>query len=103
MQVQNSPLQHKIKRITELLFPPAKKPTQAPIDLQKVTALHFAEISPLKPVELPEDFEDGQKPCAHAPLLGERVFEIFFYALAGLLGILVVQTVWQIAILTLPQ
>ncbi|MCI0565306.1 MAG: hypothetical protein MN733_43125 [Nitrososphaera sp.] len=80
--------------------------TDQTIDFQKVTALHFADLETVKrSVEenetLPsvEPSEDG----VHEMTTAQKRFHVLFYLTAGLTGILIVQTLWQIAILTIPQ
>lgn len=80
--------------------------TDRTIDIQKVTALHFADMEALRnsaqedealPAE--EIVQGGFHSMSHA----QKRFHVLFYMTAGLTGILIVQTLWQIAVLTIPM
>jgi hypothetical protein len=59
-----------------------------------------------KKIQTPETHEDssidthGVESWFHSLSKTEKRFHILFYSLAGLTGILVVQLIWQIAVLT---
>lgn len=60
------------------------------------------DIKPTKPeiddINVAE--EEGHDRWFHSLTSSEKRFHVLFYALAGLTGILVVQLIWQIAVLT---
>ena len=55
--------------------------------------------------EVPEEnlLQEEHENWFHLLTKQEKRFHILFYALAGLTGILVIQLVWQIAVLTTAQ
>lgn len=68
---------------------------------QKVT-----EITPIHPADIPEFYETEtgaaeEREEGFASLtFAEKRFHIMFYALAGITGLVLVQLIWQIAVLT---
>ena len=82
MQVQTNPLRS-IKRISALLFPEAE-------------TLKEPLVAPEKPAL--EELGGEDRPSKP----GELRFQIIFYTLAALTGLVAVQLIWQIAILTIP-
>lgn len=61
-------------------------------------SVKMAEIPEAQQNQSPEPHEDGH--WFHSLSTSEKRFHVLFYFLAGLTGILVVQVIWQIAVLT---
>lgn len=80
--------------------------TDRTIDLQKVTALHFTDLEALRNATEGEETLPAEQTVEHgfrSLNFSQKRFHVLFYMTAALTGVLIVQTLWQIAILTIPM